>query len=420
MMRRWSSAATAAVIVVGAVACGGGSQGASREDFARQVNALCAQRQERIDELEGGIADEESTRQVIQLDEELLRRAREIDVPSADKAAIDQLWSLVDDQVQTLQVHADALAEGEPSDEASVVDELDAQAARFDRTASELGLDQCTAGGGDRTEDTGADATTEAAEVSLDDAARVLVDYIDAYWGGDSAAELKVSGAWAAAQAGFHATADLSPSGASAPEAAHLDMDLTSIDEVAGGYAVEGTIRVTTADATMDYTDLRLIDDPTNGLVVADYCRTSPGGYGPLEGCLSDAVGNVDGDLTSDDGSFHLAMGPMVRSLGLGGQYVDFSLCIDALTTSVTVQGGLNATFKVGSDINSLNGPGVVLSPAALGQRSCGYLEMALPASATSTTFPSGVLSFRIQRGDGSTSDIEVRTPALPQSAAEL
>ena len=79
----------------------------------------------------------------------------------------------------------------------------------------------------------------------------------------------------------------------------------------------------------------------------------------------------------------------------MGSQFVDFALCIDALTTSVKVEGGLNATFKVGSDINSLNGPGVVLNPAALGQRSCGYLEMSLPAAVY------GVLMFFVALGFG-------------------
>jgi hypothetical protein len=420
MGARAVTAGMAAVLVAVAAGCGGGGgSGPTRAEYASQVNRICADRQDEISKIDSGLEDEAGVRHVISINQDLLAELDDVEAPEDDREAVDRLTALIEEQDRTLEQYADALASGEAPDETAVVDELEAQAAEFDRGADALGLDRCRAAGDD-SGSTGTTTTTGVPTPTLADAAQLLVDYMDAYWSGDSAAEQKVSTAWAGALAGFHATADLSPAGAAPAEEVHVELHLTSLDEIQGGYAVNGTVTVTASDATYDYTDVRLADDPTNGLAVADYCRTSSDGYGPLDGCLSDAVGNVGSDLTGADGSYRISMGPMVRSLGMGAQYVDFALCLDSLTQPVQVQGGLNTTFVVGSDINSPSGDGVVLSPAALGQRSCGYIEMSPPTAATDTSFPAGELSIRIQKGDGSTVDVTVPTPALPQSSGQL
>lgn len=409
----------AALVAVAASCGGGGGSGPTRAEFASQVNQACADREDQISTIESGLEDEAGVRHVISINKDLLAKLDDIDAPKDDRAAVDRLLALIQDQDETLERYADALAAGDAPDEASVVDELERQAAEFDTGADALGLDRCRAAG-DSSGSNGTTTTTEAQGPTLEAAAQLFLDYMDAYWSGDSDAEKAVSTAWAAALAGFHSTADLSPAGAAAPQEAHVELHLTSLDPIQGGYSVAGTITVTTADTTYSYTDLRLVDDPDKGLAVADYCRTSPDGYGPLQGCLSDAVGNVGGDLTGSDGSYRISMGPVVRSLGFGRQAVDFALCLDSLTLPVQVQGGLNTTFVVGSDINSPSGDGVVLSPAALGQRSCGFIEFNAPTAATDTSFPAGELSIRIEKGDGSTVDVTVPTPALPQSAGQL
>ncbi len=409
----------AAMVAVAAGCGGGGGSGPTRADYASKVNSICSDREAEISKIDTGLEDEAGVRHVISINKDLLAKFHDVEAPKDDRAAVDRLVALIEDQDRTLETYADALAAGDAPDETAVVDELERQASEFDKGADALGLDRCRAAGDD-TGSTGATTTTAAEGPTLEAAAQLFIDYMDAYWSGDSAAEQKVSAAWAGALAGFHSTADLSPAGAAAPQEAHVDLHLTSIDPIKGGYSVEGTITVTTSDATYSYTDLRLVDDPGKGLAVADYCRTSPDGYGPLQGCLSEAVGSVDGDLTGSDGSYRISMGPMVRTLGMGAQRVDFALCLDSLSLPVQVQGGLNTTFVVGTDINSPSGDGVVVSPAALGQRSCGYIEMSPPAFATDTSFPAGKLSIRLQKGDGSTVDVTVPTPALPQSSGEL
>lgn len=414
------TAGIAAVLVAVAAGCGGGGgSGPTRAEFASQVNAICSDRQAEIAEIDSGLEDEAGVRHVISINQDLLAKLDAVEVPKDDQAAVDRLLALIHDQDDTLGTYADALAAGDAPDEDAVVAELERQAAEFDRGADALGLDRCRAAG-DESGASAATTTTEAQGPTLETAAQLFIDYMDAYWGGDSTAEQATSTAWAGTLAGFHSTADLSPAGAAAPQQAHVELHLTSIDAIQGGYAVEGTITVTTSDATYSYTDLRLVDDPSKGLAVADYCRTSPDGYGPLQGCLSDAVGSVSSDLTGSDGSYRISMGPMVRSLGMGAQYVDFALCLDSLTQPVQVVGGLSTTFVVGTDINSPSGDGVVLSPAALGQRSCGYIEMSPPSTATDTSFPAGELSIRIQKGDGSAVDVTVPTPALPQGSGQL
>lgn len=155
--------AGAAVIVVGVAGCGGSdgssSEALSKDDFIAQADAICAELDIASQESEDTFVsayqegDYETAANVLQENQDqtiaAFEEVRALTEPEEDRATIDSMFALVDQQVEIVPGFVDAVRAGDEQTLNQLGNESDAINDQVNEIADEYGFVDCGSAGDD-------------------------------------------------------------------------------------------------------------------------------------------------------------------------------------------------------------------------------------------------------------------------------